>query len=48
MTPSSAIDIHQHLWPSELIDALRARQHPPRMVGWTLLLDGEPPYDVDS
>ena len=27
MTPSSAIDIHQHLWPSELIDALRARQH---------------------
>ena len=46
MTPSSAIDIHQHLWPSELIDALRARQHPPRMVGWTLLLDGEPPYDV--
>ena len=46
MTPSSAIDIHQHLWPSELIDALRARQHPPRMVGWTLLLDGEPPYEV--
>ena len=46
MTPSSAIDIHQHLWPSELIDALRARQHPPRMAGWTLLLDGEPPYEV--
>ena len=46
MTPSPAIDVHQHLWPPELIDALRARQHPPRLDGWTLLLDGEPPYDV--
>ena len=46
MTPSPAIDVHQHLWPPELIEALRARQQPPRLVGWTLLLDGEPPYDV--
>ena len=55
MTPSPAIhghqshpaiDIHQHLWPPELIEALRARKQPPRMVGWTLLLDGEPPYVV--
>jgi hypothetical protein len=46
MTPSPAIDVHQHLWPTELIDALRARRRAPRIVGWTLLLDGEPPYDV--
>ncbi len=47
MTPSAAIDIHQHLCPAELLEALHARQTPPRMVGWTLLLDGEPPYQVD-
>jgi hypothetical protein len=47
MTPSPAIDIHQHLWPPELIDALRSRAAPPRLDGWTLLLDGEPPYQVD-
>jgi hypothetical protein len=47
MTPSPAIDIHQHLWPSELIDALRARTTPPRLDGWTLLLDGEPANQVD-
>jgi hypothetical protein len=48
MTPSTAIDIHQHLWPEELIEALRARSRPPRLDGWTLLLAGEPPYEVDS
>ncbi|MEP6562127.1 MAG: amidohydrolase [Nakamurella sp.] len=47
MMPPPAIDIHQHLWPAELIAALRARHRPPRLVGWTLLLDGEPPYEVD-
>jgi hypothetical protein len=47
MTPSPAIDIHQHLWPPELIDALRSRRAAPRLVGWTLLLDGEPPYEVE-
>jgi hypothetical protein len=47
MAPSPAIDIHQHLWPPELIEALRARDAAPRLVGWTLLLDGEPPYQVD-
>ena len=46
MTPSPAIDIHQHLWPPPLIEALRSRTTTPRMVGWTLLLDGEPPYEV--
>jgi hypothetical protein len=48
MTPSPAIDIHQHLWPPELIDALRARRTAPRLDGWTLILDGEPPYEVDQ
>jgi len=47
MTPSPAIDIHQHLWPPELIDALRSRSASPRLDGWTLLLDGEPPFAVD-
>ncbi|MET0863339.1 MAG: amidohydrolase [Nakamurella sp.] len=47
MTPSTAIDIHQHLWPAELIEALRARRRPPRLDGWTLLLAGEPPYEVN-
>ena len=46
-TAQHVIDVHQHLWPPELIEALRGRQHPPRIDGWTLLLDGEPPYEVD-
>ncbi|GAA2004089.1 amidohydrolase family protein [Nakamurella flavida] len=41
------VDVHQHLWPAELVDALRARTTTPRLDGWTLLLDGEPPYPVD-
>lgn len=40
------IDIHQHLWPSALIDALRRRREPPRLDGWTLYLAGEPPFPV--
>ena len=43
---SAAIDIHQHLWPDELIEALRARREAPRLDGWTLVLAGEPPYEV--
>lgn len=39
--------MHQHVWPPALVEALRARRHPPRLDGWTLLLDGEPPYQVD-
>jgi hypothetical protein len=46
--PSSpAVDIHQHLWPDELVDRLRARSRPPYLRGWTLHTDGEPPYDVE-
>lgn len=40
------IDVHQHLWPDALIEALRARSRPPMLRGWTLHLDGEPPYQV--
>ncbi|MGS0686205.1 amidohydrolase family protein [Nakamurella sp. GG22] len=47
MTPSPAIDIHQHLWPPQLIDVLRSRSRAPRLDGWDLLLDGEPPYRVE-
>ncbi|TDE40522.1 amidohydrolase [Nonomuraea mesophila] len=42
-----SIDVHQHLWTGAFVDALRARTSPPRLDGWTLLLDGEPPYAVD-
>src|SRR5690348_228551 len=42
-----AIDVHQHLWPGELITALRARRTPPRLRDWTLELAGEPDYVVD-
>lgn len=46
-TPSlTSVDVHQHLWPPALIDALRARRAAPRLEGWTLLLDGERPYEV--
>ncbi len=41
------IDVHQHLWPPPLIEALRSRSRPPRLRGWTLELAGEPDYQVD-
>jgi hypothetical protein len=45
------VDVHQHLWPPSLIEALRRvpRAHAdrsPRLDGWTLHLPGEPAYDV--
>ncbi|WP_432543176.1 amidohydrolase family protein [Kineococcus sp. SYSU DK002] len=40
-------DCHQHLWPAELLDALRARRDPPHLRGWTLHLPGEPPCAID-
>ena len=42
-----ATDVHQHLWGGAFVDALRSRTTAPRLDGWTLILDGEPPYDVD-
>jgi predicted TIM-barrel fold metal-dependent hydrolase len=41
-----SVDVHQHLWPEELVEALRRRTAPPRLDGWTLWLDGEPPFRV--
>lgn len=46
MFPSGSVDVHQHIWPAELIDALRARTAPPMLRGWTLHTAGEPPYEV--
>ena len=43
---AARIDVHQHLWPEELIEALRARTTAPRLDRWTLHLPGEPPYPV--
>ena len=34
--PLPAVDVHQHLWPPALLDALRARSAPPFLRGWTL------------
>lgn len=42
-----SIDVHQHLWTPEFVDALRRRTSPPYLDGWTLHLDGEPPYEVN-
>ncbi|MEV0586203.1 amidohydrolase [Nonomuraea sp. NPDC050310] len=41
------MDVHQHLWTPAFVEALRRRARAPRLDGWTLFLDGEPPYEVD-
>ncbi|MEV4347818.1 amidohydrolase [Actinoplanes sp. NPDC049596] len=41
------IDCHQHLWPEQLVEALRRRSTYPYLREWTLYLAGEPPYEVD-
>ena len=47
----TAVDIHQHLWPEPLLQALAQRSEPPMLIrsarGWTLRLDGEPDAVVD-
>lgn len=40
------VDVHQHLWPDALLEALRQRASPPMLRGWTLHLAGEAPYEV--
>ncbi|MBV8954541.1 MAG: amidohydrolase family protein [Solirubrobacterales bacterium] len=35
------VDVHQHLWPPGLVEALRGRDAPPRLRGWTLELPGQ-------
>ena len=42
-----ATDVHQHVWPPALVQALRDRRRPPRLRGWTLELDGEPDHAID-
>jgi 6-methylsalicylate decarboxylase len=42
-----SIDVHQHIWPPQLIDALRRRTAPPYLEEWTLILSGEEPYEVN-
>lgn len=42
-----ATDVHQHLLPPSLIDALRRRTEPPCLRDWVLELNGERPYPVD-
>jgi hypothetical protein len=44
---SAAVDIHQHVWPPELLEALRHRAAPPRLRRWTLVLDSEPDFELD-
>ncbi|MFD3621189.1 amidohydrolase [Streptomyces sp. NPDC058676] len=40
------VDVHQHLWSPPLVAALRSRHEPPFLDGWTLFLDGEPPFEI--
>ncbi|AZI59573.1 amidohydrolase [Nakamurella antarctica] len=48
MTPEArAIDVHQHLWPLELVEVLRSRSSFPYVRDWTLHLAGEAPFQVD-
>ena len=44
--PRMTIDLHQHLLPAPLLEALRARSTPPRLRGWVLELVDEPDYPV--
>jgi hypothetical protein len=39
-------DVHHHLWPPALTEALRGRTAPPALHEWRLSLAGEPDYDV--
>ncbi len=45
---SPKIDVHQHLWPPELVDALQRRSRPPRLRGWTLQLAGEGDHETQQ
>lgn len=47
MGAALTIDVHQHLWPEQLVDRLRARTRAPYLRGWTLYTRAEPAYDVD-
>jgi hypothetical protein len=47
MAAAAAVDVHQHLWPEQLVDRLRARTRAPYLRGWTLHTHAEPAYEVD-
>jgi 6-methylsalicylate decarboxylase len=47
MAAADAVDVHQHLWPEQLVDRLRARTRAPYLRGWTLHTHAEPPYEVE-
>jgi hypothetical protein len=42
------VDVHQHLWTASFLAALRARDEPPFLDGWTLHTAGEPPYEIPA
>lgn len=50
-TEAAAIDVHQHLWPEELLSALASRRSLPRLRrrgdGWVAQLAGEPDAPID-
>jgi predicted TIM-barrel fold metal-dependent hydrolase len=41
------IDIHQHLWPDSLVEAMRRRQEPPCLDGTTVRVQHEKPFALD-
>ena len=43
----AAIDLHQHLWPEQLVDKLRSRSGTPYLRGWTLHTQGEAPFEIE-
>jgi predicted TIM-barrel fold metal-dependent hydrolase len=45
--PVAAIDLHQHLWPDQLVERLRARSRTPYLRGWTLHTRGEAPFEIE-
>jgi hypothetical protein len=51
MLGAVAFDLHQHLWPEDLMAGLARRSAPPRLYrdgdGWLLELAGEPPSRVN-
>jgi 6-methylsalicylate decarboxylase len=44
-----SVDVHQHLWPPQLVEVLRRRHEPPRLEGDVLeLREGRFPVDLDA
>jgi predicted TIM-barrel fold metal-dependent hydrolase len=40
-------DLHQHLWPESLVEALARRTSPPMLRGNTLVVPGEGAFEID-